>query len=90
MGITKWLKEMVAVARCNPHTVQTSTSIAAHTIHKFAGCLRNPMDQSDIMGFLEEVDVTGWSTDLTRRWLKVQWGWPLQDSSAEFSNEGFL
>ena len=86
--VAGWLKEMVAVARCNPHAV-SAPSIAAHAMHKFAVGLRDPLDQRNVMEFLEEVEVMGWSTDLTRRWLRVQWGWLMQDN-AEHSNEEFL
>jgi hypothetical protein len=87
--VAKWLKEMVAISRCNPHAVQATSSIAAHAMHKFAVCLRDPTDQSSIMEFLEEVDLMGYSTEPTRRWLKVQWGWLMQDN-VEYSNEDFL
>jgi hypothetical protein len=82
--IARWLKEMVAVARCNPHAV-SAPYIAAHAIHRFAVELQDPIDQSSVVDFLEEVGVMGWPTDLTRRWLGIQWGW-----LGEYSNEDFL
>ena len=84
----RWLKEMIAVARYNAHAV-SAPSIAAHAMHKFAVTLRDPIDQSNVMEFLEEVEVMGWPTDLTRRWLKARWGWLVRDN-AEYSNEEFL
>jgi hypothetical protein len=47
------------------------------------------MDQSNIMGFLEEVELMGYSTELTRRWLEAQWGWLMQ-GNVEYSNEDIL
>jgi hypothetical protein len=79
---------MVAVARCNPPALRAASSLATHAMHKFAVCLRDSMDQSNIMEFLEEVELIGYSTEPTRQWLKVQWGWLMQD--AEYSNEDFL
>jgi hypothetical protein len=84
--VARWLKEMVAVARCNPHAT-TTPFIAAHAMHQFAVYLRDPQDQSSIMDFLEEVEiVSGWPTELTRQCLRVEWGWSTQDN-AEQSNE---
>jgi hypothetical protein len=86
--ITRWLKEMVAVARCNPHAT-TTPFIAAHAMHRFAVYINNSQDQNSIMEFLEEVEmVSGWPTELTRHWLREEWGWPTQDY-AEHSNEEF-
>jgi len=88
--VTKPLREMVAAVRCNTHAMVPTAAIAAHTIHKFGGCLQNFVDQSDIIEFLEEVEIVGWKTDVTKRWLKVQWNWPLQDDSPNLGNEDFL
>jgi hypothetical protein len=38
------------------------------------------------MEFLEQVDLMGYSTESTRQWLKVQWGWLMQ-TNAQYSNE---
>jgi hypothetical protein len=87
--ITRWLKEMVAVARCNPHAC-TTPYIAAHAMHKFAVNLKDPQDQSSVMDFLEEVEsVSGWPTEVTRQCLRVEWAWPILEN-AEQSNEYYL
>lgn len=87
--ITRWLKEMMAVARCNPHACNTPC-IAAHAMHKFAVNLRDPRDQSSVMDFLEEVEaVSGWPTEVTRQCLRVEWAWSIHDN-AEQSNKEFL
>jgi hypothetical protein len=78
--VAEWLKEMMAVARGNPHAV-SAPSIAAHALHRFAGRLREPSEQSDILVFLEEVDDLGWSTDSTQQRLRLEWGWlPREDT----------
>jgi hypothetical protein len=88
-NVTMWLKEMMAVARCNPHAISTPY-IAANSMHKFAVSLRNLHDQGHVMEFLEEVEfVSRWPTGKTRQWLRVEWGWPAQDD-AEYSNEEYL
>jgi hypothetical protein len=86
--VTKFLKEMVAVARCNPHAT-TTPFIAAHAMHRFAVYLNDSQNQSSIMEFLEEVEViSGWPTELTRHWLREEWAWSREDR-AEHSNEDF-
>lgn len=82
--LAKWLMEMVAVARSNPH-VTTTSFIAAHTMHKFAVGLQNQVDKNHVMEFLEEVEGLGWATESTRRWLRADWGLQMQDI-AEHNN----
>jgi hypothetical protein len=86
--VSLWLKEMMAVARCNPHA--STAPIAAHAMHSFAVILRDPQDQSNVIDFLIEVEtVLGWPTEATRHWLRAEWGWPTQDI-AEHSNEEYM
>lgn len=83
-----WLKEMMAVARCNPHA-STTPYLAAHAMHKFAVVLEDPQDQRNVIDFLEEVEVMSfWPTEATRQWLRKEWGWPIRDS-AEHSNDNY-
>jgi hypothetical protein len=84
--VSRWLKEMVAVTRCNPHATSTSIT-AANAMHRFAVHVRHPQDQSSIMEFLEGVEVVSrWPTKLTRQWLRMEWGWSMQGRAAH-SNE---
>lgn len=86
--VTMWLKEMMAVARCNPHA-STTPYLAAHAMHKFAVVLEDPQDQRNVIDFLEEVEVMSfWPTEATRQWLRKEWGWPIRDS-AEHSNDNY-
>jgi hypothetical protein len=86
--IATWLKEMMAVARCNPHAT-SAPYLAANAMHIFAVILIDQKDQGHVMEFLDEVElVSGWPTGLTRQRLRVEWGWPAQDD-AEYSNEEY-
>jgi hypothetical protein len=87
--IATWLKEIVAVARCNPHAT-SARYLAANAMHMFAVSLRDLQDQCQVMEFLEQVElVSGWPTEPTRQWLRVEWGWPAP-SDTEYSNEEYL
>jgi hypothetical protein len=67
------LREMVAVARSNPHAI-TCTPLAAHAMHKFSVALTNPLDRCTVLDFLGEVEAWGWSTETTGSWLRAKWG----------------
>tara|TARA_R110002003_G_scaffold124_3_gene11188 strand:- start:14565 stop:14984 length:420 start_codon:yes stop_codon:yes gene_type:complete len=86
--IAEWLTEMIGVARSNPHAV-SAPSVAAHAMHSYAGRMREPLEQSNVMQFLEEVDNMGWSTEITRQWLRLEWGWVLREEP-ERSIEGLM
>ncbi|KAL5120834.1 hypothetical protein ACEQ8H_001315 [Pleosporales sp. CAS-2024a] len=87
--ITVWLKEIMAVARCNPHA-STTPYLAAHAMHKFAVVLRHFHDQNNVMNFLEEVDmIRGWPTAATRQWLRMEWAWPtMQEDNGNGNGNG--
>jgi hypothetical protein len=84
--VVNCLTEMIAVARSNPHAI-TCLPIAAHATHKFGVALRSQLDQCTVLDFLEEAEVWGWSTESTRNWLRMEWGWPMQDNAEHSSNE---
>jgi hypothetical protein len=87
--IATWLKEMMAVARCNPHAT-SAPYLAANAMHMFAVNLRDPQTQCHVMDFLEEVEiVSGWPTEMTRQWLRVEWGWSAQ-GDAVYNNKEYL
>jgi hypothetical protein len=84
-----WLKEAIAVARCNPHA-GTTPYLAANIMHKFAAIMSDLRDQNVVMEFLEEAEiVSGWPTDLTRQCLRAAWACSPQDI-VEHSNENYL
>jgi hypothetical protein len=61
--VIMWLKEIIAVARCNPHA-GTTPYLAANVMHKFAVIMSDLRDQNTVMEFLEEVEVvSGWPTE---------------------------
>jgi hypothetical protein len=85
--IATWLKEMMSVARCNPHAT-AAPYLAANAMHMFAVNLRDVQTQGHVMEFLEEVEiVSGWPTEGTRQWLRVEWGWPALDDAVYNSKE---
>jgi hypothetical protein len=87
--VTMWLKEAIAVARCNPHA-GTTPYLAANIMHKFAAIMSDLRDQNVVMEFLEEAEiVSGWPTDLTRQCLRAAWACSPQDV-VEHSNENYL
>lgn len=89
LEITMLLKEIVAVARCNPHA-GTTPYLAANAVHNFAINVRDAHDRVAIMEYLEEAENgSGWPTDATRQLLRAHWTWPRQDN-AEHSNQEYL
>jgi hypothetical protein len=73
--LTVFLKEIMAVARCNPHAGM-APYLAANAMHKYAVNIKDPQDRIDVMEFLEEVEtMSGWPTALTREWLSMEWAW---------------
>jgi hypothetical protein len=73
--LTMCLKEIVAVARCNPHAGMTPY-LAANAMHKYAVNIKDTQDRIAVMSFLEDVEtVSGWPTGLTRDRLRTEWAW---------------
>jgi hypothetical protein len=73
LELTMCLKEIVAVARCNPHAGMTPY-LAANAMHKYAVNIKDSQDRIAVVSFLEDVEtVSGWPTGMTRDRLRKEW-----------------
>ena len=68
------LKEIVAIARCNPHCILASWK-AAHAVHKFGVLLIDETARFKMIEFLEEVNAMGMPTAASIEYLAEQWNW---------------
>ena len=72
--VLRGLKEIVGIARCNPHCILTPWK-AAHAVHKFGVLLVDEIARYKMIEFLEEVNAMGMPTAATIEYLAEQWNW---------------